>query len=103
MYKRNRTAFLLSLLQQKESYPGILFAFSTTLMIRQKIHREDLPEPSGSYKEMLKHQHKEGFFAAMKLELENVSDSSEMGINSTKTETLTNIKLVYVQEEIYKS
>jgi reverse transcriptase-like protein len=77
MYKRNRTAFLLSLLQQKESYPGILFAFSTALstthMIRQKIHREDLPEPPGSYKEMLKHQHKEGFLAAMKLELENVT------------------------------
>ena len=42
-------------------------------MIRQKIHREDLPEPPGSYKEMLKHQHKEGFLAAMKLELENVT------------------------------
>ena len=47
MYKRNRTAFLLLLLQQKESYPGILFAFSTALSthkIRQKLHREDLPE-----------------------------------------------------------
>jgi hypothetical protein len=58
-------------------------ALSTTLMIWQKIRREDLPEPPArSYKEMLKHQHKEGFFAAMKLELENVTKKKTYEIHS---------------------
>jgi len=53
-----------------ELYPDILFAFSTALVIQPQIHREDLPKPP---KEMLKYQHKEGFFAAMKLELGNIT------------------------------